>query len=99
MHVVMVVVMDVRHVMVMVHYGVLEDLHPTLTRNCWLLLRRVLGSHGHIDILYVADRHQLGRQSWSLSVVFRVLCLQRRMVSVLKDLQIRGSSRRRTSHG
>ena len=54
---VMVVVIDMRHVMVMVHYGVLEDLNACLIRYCWLFLRRVLGFYGHyIDII---DRHQL----------------------------------------
>ena len=85
----MVMVMNVRHVVVMVHYCVLEDLHSTLIRNCCLLLRWVLCSHGRSHILYVVDRHELSRQSWSLAIVLRVLRLQRRMVSVLKDLQIR----------
>ena len=47
MHMVMVVVMDMRHVVVMVHYGILEDLHTVLVRLC---LRWVLSFHSYIDI-------------------------------------------------
>ena len=49
MHMVMVVVMDMRHVVVMVHYSVLEDLDTVLVRLC---LRWVLCFDSYIDIIY-----------------------------------------------
>ena len=47
-HMVMMVVMDMRHMVMMVHDGVLEDLDTTLI---WLCLRWVLSFDGSIDIV------------------------------------------------
>ena len=54
MHMVMVVVMNMRHMMVMVHNRVLEELDTILVCCRLLSLRWMQGFDGHIDII---DRH------------------------------------------
>ena len=54
MHMVMVVVMNMRHMVVMVHNSVLEDLNTVLICCRLLSLRRMQGFDGYIDII---DRH------------------------------------------